>query len=162
MLLRLLLLVVLVFVAVWVVQNVDFDRDGIRAGGEVGRAAERAGDKVGDAVRGIDAEEIARELKETGRVVRRKTSQAARELADATRDGRTSAAIKAKLALDPRLSALDVSVDTTEGVVTLAGRVDAPQDVARAIELALEQDNVREVISTLQVRPRREPAPERD
>jgi hyperosmotically inducible protein len=158
MLLRLLLLVVLVFVAVWVVRNVDFDRDGVRAGGEIGRAAERTGDKVGDAVRGIDTDEIARELKETGRVVRRKTSQAARQLADATRDGRTTAAIKAKLALDPRLSALEVSVDTTDGVVTLAGRVDSPQDVARAIELALEQDDVREVISTLQVRSRPAPA----
>jgi hypothetical protein len=36
--------------------------------------------------------------------------------------------------------------------------VDSPQDVARAIELALEQDDVREVISTLQVRSRPAPA----
>ena len=55
-------------------------------------------------------------------MVRRKTEQVARQVADATEDGRTSAAIKARYALDPNLSALDISVDTTDGVVTLAGR----------------------------------------
>ena len=74
-----------------------------------------------------------------------------RQVAEATEDARTSAAIKAQLALDPNLSALDISVDTTDGVVTLAGKVDSPDAVARAMELALEHDNVREVISTLQV-----------
>jgi osmotically-inducible protein OsmY len=84
-------------------------------------------------------------------VVRRKSEQVARQVAEATEDARTSAAIKAQLALDPNLSALDISVDTTDGVVTLAGKVDSPDAVARAMELALEHDNVREVISTLQV-----------
>ena len=92
------------------------------------------------------------ELRRTGRVVRRKTEQAARKVAEATEDARTTAAIEAQLAVDPRLSALEIDVDTTDGRVTLAGRADSPEDVARAIDLAFAHENVREVVSTLQVR----------
>jgi osmotically-inducible protein OsmY len=59
---------------------------------------------------------------------------------------------EAKLALDPGLSPFDVSVDTAGGRVTLAGRVDSPAEVARAMKIALEQDDVYEVVSTLQVK----------
>src|SRR5262245_34309530 len=112
--------------------------------GQAAREARRSWDK-------LDKDAVAEELKQTGRVVRRKTVQVARHVAEATEDARTSAAIKARLAVDPQVSALDISVDTTEGVVTLAGKVDSPAAVARAMEIALEQDNVQEVISTLQV-----------
>jgi hyperosmotically inducible protein len=94
---------------------------------------------------------MVEELKRTGRVVRRKTEGATTKLEEVTADARTTAAIKGKLALDSELSALDISVDTTDGLVTLAGRVDSPEDMARALELALEQDGVREVVSTLQI-----------
>jgi osmotically-inducible protein OsmY len=103
----------------------------------------------------LDADAMLRELERTGRVVRRRAGQTAAKVAEATKDARTTAAIKARLALDPSLSALDVSVDTTNGRVTLAGRVDSPQAIARAIEIAFEQDDVYEVVSTLQVRPAR-------
>jgi osmotically-inducible protein OsmY len=126
--------------------------------GLVARAGQEAKQEVGSATREVrrswqelDKQAVLDELKQTGRVVRRKSEQVARQVAEATEDARTSAAIKAQLALDPNLSALDISVDTTDGVVTLAGKVDSPDAVARAMELALEHDNVREVISTLQV-----------
>ena len=152
-LLRLAVLLALVFGAVWVAQNVDFDRHRVRAaGGELSGAVK----KVDKAVSNLDVKAIARELRETGRVVRRRAGQAAQKVADATADARTTAAIKAKLVLDPSLSPLDVSVDTTDGRVTLAGRVDSPADIARAIDIAFEQDDVHEVISTLQVRSARE------
>ena len=86
------------------------------------------------------------------RVVRRKVVDASKTIAEVTEDARTTAAIKAKLAADPGLSALDISVDTTDGRVTLAGRADSPEAVARALGIALEQDGVQEVISTIQVR----------
>jgi len=111
---------------------------------------------VEKAVSDIDLKAIADELKQTGRVIRRKAGQAARKIEDATEDGRTTAAIKARLALDPTLSALDISVDTTDGRVTLAGKVSSPEDVARAMQIALEQENVTEVVSTLQVSAHRE------
>lgn len=146
---RLLVLLALVFGAVWLAQNVDLDRQRVRAEGELRGAA----GKVGDALSDLDVKALANELEQTGRVVRRKASHVARTVADATEDARTTAAIKAKLALDPTLSALAVSVDTTDGRVTLAGRVDTTDDVARAIRIAFEQDEVYEVVSTLQVRP---------
>ena len=101
----------------------------------------------------LDVHELGEELKRTGRIVRRKAGQAAREVADATQDARTTAGIKARLAVDPDLSALDISVDTTDGRVTLAGHVDSTDDIARAIRIVLERDDVREVVSTIQVRP---------
>jgi len=110
-------------------------------------AAEHAKQAISDA----DVEAIAKELRETGRVVRRRSSQAARSLAEATADLRTTAAIEAQYFVDPRLSALAIDVDTAAGVVTLSGRVHSTADVAHAIDLAMRHDNVHEVISTLQV-----------
>jgi osmotically-inducible protein OsmY len=42
-------------------------------------------------------------------------------------------------------------VSTTDGVVTLSGKVDSAQLVSRAMLLALETGGVRQVISTLQI-----------
>lgn len=141
-LLRLVLLLFLVVVAVWMVQNVDFSQ--LR--GDASRAATRV-EKID-----LDASKIAEELKQTGRVVRRRAVKTAEKVAEVTKDARTTAAIKTKLAIDPQLSALDVSVDTTDGRVTLAGRADSPAAIARAIEIAFEEEGVHEVVSTLQVR----------
>ena len=153
-LLRLILLVVLVLGAVWLVRNMGLGPERVNAEGALKGAAA----KMEKAVADIDLKAITEELKQTGRVIRRKAGQAARKIEDATEDGRTTAAIKAKLALDPTLSALDISVDTTDGRVTLAGKVKSPEDVARAMQIALEQENVIEVVSTLQVSALREGA----
>lgn len=151
-LLRLILLVVLVLGAVWLVRNMGLGPERVNAEGALKGAAAQVEKAVSD----IDLKAIAEELKQTGRVIRRKAGQAARKIEDATEDGRTTAAIKARLALDPTLSALDISVDTTDGRVTLAGKVSSPEDVARAMQIALEQENVTEVVSTLQVSAHRE------
>jgi len=153
-LLRLILLVVLVLGAVWLVRNMGLGPERVNAEGALKGAAAQVEKAVSD----IDLKAIADELKQTGRVIRRKAGQAARKIEDATEDGRTTAAIKARLALDPTLSALDISVDTTDGRVTLAGKVSSPEDVARAMQIALEQENVTEVVSTLQVSAHREGA----
>ena len=153
-LLRLMLVVVLVLAAVWLVRNMGLGTERVNAEGALKGAAA----KVEKAVSDIDLKAIAEELKQTGRVIRRKAGQAARKIEDATEDGRTTAAIKARLALDPSLSALEISVDTTDGRVTLAGKVNSPEDVARAMQIALEQDGVNEVVSTLQVSALREGA----
>jgi hyperosmotically inducible periplasmic protein len=147
-LLRLLILIVLVAGIVWFLRGRNLERGPRDIRGDMDSAVRDAKEAVSQ----IDVGEITDELKRTGRVVRRKVTKAARAVEEATEDGRTSAKIKAKLALDPELSALDISVDTTDGVVTLAGRVSSPEHVAKAIRLALEEDNVHEVISTLQVR----------
>ena len=99
----------------------------------------------------LQASKIQKEMAEKGRVVRRKASVLGESVADAAADARMTAVIKTKLAADPDLSALAISVNTTDGVVTLSGRVAGPELVGKAIWLALETDGVREVVSTLQV-----------
>ena len=141
-LLRLVVVAVLVVGGIWLIQDRKLASSG--PGGSFG-------DRL--VVRQLDVHELGEELKRTGRIVRRKAGQAAREVADATQDARTTAGIKTGLALDPTLSALDISVDTTDGRVTLAGHVDSTDDLARAIRIVLERDDVREVVSTIQVRP---------
>jgi len=114
--------------------------------GTVSEAAAEAAAETPAEVRAIE-----QELAETGRVVRRPGTQSSRSPAEKAVDQRTTAAIEAQFAADPRLSPLTIGVVTTDGTVTLAGRVASPADVAHAIELALRHNGVREVISTLQV-----------
>ena len=99
-------------------------------------------------------EDIRDELARTGQVVRRAAVGAGHAIADATADARVTAAIKAKLIASRELSALNISVNTTDGVVTLSGAVSSSEHISKAILLAMETDGVREVVSTLQVRPK--------
>lgn len=100
---------------------------------------------------GLQSAEIERELAETGQVVRHRASAFGEHVADAASDVRITGAIKAKLATDPDLSALDVSVSTTDGVVTLSGRVASSRLVGKAVLLALETSGVREVVAVLRI-----------
>lgn len=147
-LLRLTLLIALVVGVLWLLEHSGSPQQVTReARAEVGSAVRHIKKTASD----LDVGAMVEELKRTGRVVRRKTESAAHKLGEATADARTTAAIKAKLALDPELSARDISVHTTDGLVTLAGRVDSPEDMARAMRLALEESNVHEVVSTLRI-----------
>jgi len=123
----------------------------------VSGATQSARDALEGKLRVLDlrSEDIKDELARGGQVVRRKASEAGKAIADATADARTTAAIKARLVASRDLSALDISVNTTAGVVTLAGPVSSLDQVSKAMLLAMETEGVREVISTLQVRPRR-------
>lgn len=99
-------------------------------------------------------EDIKDELARTGLIVRRAASDAGQAIADATADARVTGAIKAKLVASRDLSALNISVNTTAGVVTLSGFVTSPEDISKAVLLAMETDGVSKVISTLQVKPK--------
>ncbi len=132
-----------------------------RAGVQAGKALESAQDAAEQAKRGLPgaldalelrADDIRKEFADTGKVVRRRARDLGSAVADATADARISAAIKAKLAADPELSALGISVNTTAGRVTLAGTVASPDLIGRAMTLALETDGVDGVVSTLQVK----------
>jgi hyperosmotically inducible periplasmic protein len=100
----------------------------------------------------LDTDQIRDELEKSGRVVRKKAEEAGAAIADATADARVTAAIKAKYAVEPDLSALSISVNTTKGVVTLAGSAGSLEQVKKAMRLALETEGANEVISTLQVK----------
>jgi osmotically-inducible protein OsmY len=68
-------------------------------------------------------EDIRNELSEQGKALRRKARDIGEAASDAALDTRTTTVIKAKLAADPDLSALSISVATTGGRVTLSGTV---------------------------------------
>jgi hyperosmotically inducible protein len=102
----------------------------------------------------LSSVDIKDELARTGQVVRRKASEAGHAIADATADTRITAAIKGKLLASRDLSALNISVNTSAGVVTLSGFVSSSEHISKAILLAMETDGVREVVSTLQVKPK--------
>jgi len=117
-------------------------------------AAERAKQALAARLDALElrADDIRKEVAETGKVVRRRARDLGDAIADATADARITAAVKAKLAADPELPALGISVDTTAGRVTLAGTVASPELVGRAMALALETEGVREVVATMQVK----------
>jgi hyperosmotically inducible periplasmic protein len=101
--------------------------------------------------------DIEKELTDTGKVVRRQMSDFGEAVADAASDTKITGKIKAKLALDKELSVLGISVNTTDGRVTLSGNVTTSKQISRAMMLALETDDVREVSSTLKVKTKTAP-----
>jgi len=157
---RLFLLFVLVIAVVWVFRAPILDRLGMVAGASARHAgsdargasatAERtARGRLSDLDFSVDS--IAQELRATGRVVRRKVAEAGRQLEESTRDSRTTARLKARFALDPELKAREIDIHTEDGRVSLEGGVDSHEELARAIRMAVEEDDVLEVTSTLQV-----------
>lgn len=146
-LLRLVVLAVIALAVVWWVQDWR-----VRHGQTAAGPTRGVGDRLSDVDLKLDLDSIREELSRTGRIVRRKTVMVGKQVAEATEDARTSAAIKARLALDPELSALDIGVHTADGRVTLTGWVDSPEHLAKLVRLALEHEGVEEVISTVHVR----------
>ncbi len=116
-------------------------------------AADRVKTTV-DKVSEIRTDDIKRELERAGMVVREKVTKAGEAISDATADARTTATIKGKLLKEPALSSLGISVDTTDGLVTLSGTVPSHEELAKAVRIALETEGVKKVVSTLQVRPK--------
>jgi len=134
----------------------------VRAAGEqIEHGAKSARDAVQEKLRVLDLrpEDIKDDLARGGQIIRRKAREAGHAIADATADARVTAAIKGKLLANRDLSALSISVNTTEGVVTLAGTVASPEHISKAMLLGYETDGVREVVSTLQVKTKNGKAP---
>jgi hyperosmotically inducible periplasmic protein len=130
-------------------------RESLREAGEsISKSANEAQEAMRDKLHdlNLNTEDLKEELSRTGRVVREKAREIGSKVADATADARVTTAIKAKLVTDSSLSALSISVNTTDGVVTLSGRVQTHDDVKKAMDLALATDGCNKVISTLQVK----------
>ena len=129
-------------------------RQGKSTGEQIESATKSARDAVQEKLRVFDLrpEQVKEDLAKTGQVVRRKARQAGQAIADATVDARTTAAIKGKLLANRDLSALSISVNTTAGVVTLSGTVNSPEDISKAMMIAMDTEGVSEVVSTLQVK----------
>ena len=93
--------------------------------------------------------------KEAGAKIGDRTAEAARATAhdakEALDDGALTAKIKAKMALDDTVKALDINVDTRDGAVTLRGKVRSAAERDRALQLARETNGVRRVIDQLTI-----------
>ena len=90
--------------------------------------------------------------REVGAEVGEKTAAAAEQARRALVDGSLTAKIKAKMALDDSVKALDIDVDTQGSTVTLSGVVATESQHQRALQLARETDGVTQVVDRLRVR----------
>lgn len=102
----------------------------------------------------LRSDQIMDELAHGGQVVRRKAEDIGDAAVNAASDARAVTEIKAKYAADATLSDWDISVSCQQGHVQLSGTVSTPDDVGRAVALALEVEGVRDVTSTLGVKPK--------
>ncbi|HYG22944.1 MAG TPA: BON domain-containing protein [Verrucomicrobiae bacterium] len=143
--------------AVWFYRSQPQGSPARNTGEEIESAVRSAGSSLQERIGSLNlrGDDIRDELERTGKVIRRNASSAGDAIADATEDARTTAAIKAKLVRDPDLSAWDISVNTTAGVVTLAGSVANADHIGKAVALAMDTEHVKEVVSTLQVKAER-------
>jgi len=97
-----------------------------------------------------EAAELKVKAAEKAPDVKAKLEKAGQSAAKAADEARITTAIKAKYAVDPDLSAIQISVNTTEGLVTLSGRVKTPELGEKAVTVAKSVEGVQEVKSTLQ------------
>ena len=102
----------------------------------------------------LRTDQIKDELTRNGKIVRHNTPEAGDQAVDAASDTRAITEIKGKYAADTTLSAGSISVDCTQGHVTLSGAVASPDDIGKAVAIGLEADGVRDVTSTLEVKPK--------
>jgi osmotically-inducible protein OsmY len=67
-------------------------------------------------------------------------------------EGSLTAKIKAKMALDDHVKALDLNVDTVGTVVTVSGVVKSQTEKDRALQLARDTAGVTQVVDKIQIR----------
>lgn len=99
-----------------------------------------------------EAREAGREAREAGAELRERANEAADATQRAVADGALTSKIKAKMALDDTVEALDIDVDTDAGVVTLTGTIHSESERQRALALARETRGVTQVIDRLEIR----------
>ena len=90
--------------------------------------------------------------REAGAKVGEKVATGANQAERALETGALTAKIKAKMALDDTVKALDINVDTNGTVVTLTGTVRSAAERARAVQLARETAGVTSVTDHITVR----------
>jgi len=149
--------IVLGAVGLWYIGSPQGRSQAKQAGTQIQNAASSTRDVVEEKLRVLDlrTNDIKDELARGGQIVRRKARDAGQVIADATADARITTAIKGKFLSNRDISGLNISVNTTGGIVTLSGSVSSPEEISKAMLLAMDTDGVREVVSTLQVKAKR-------
>jgi hyperosmotically inducible protein len=113
----------------------------------------RTGDRPGTATAvGTSGDAVSTEAaRERGAAIGEKVADVANAAQDAISDGAITAKIKSKMALDDTIKARDIRVSTTDGAVTLSGKVGSTAERDRALQLARETDGVKSVADRLEV-----------
>jgi hypothetical protein len=120
---------------------------GYRYAGHPDRAAERP-----VATTGTAPEVDTARARAAGAKIGEKVAVGANQAEHALENGALTGKIKAKMALDDSVKALDINVDTADGVVTLTGTVHSEAERTRAVRLARETAGVTSVTDRLTVR----------
>jgi hyperosmotically inducible protein len=105
--------------------------------------AEKAGQQID--LTADKAGQVATDIKESAG----RTAESAGEYMD---DAAITAKVKWAILSDPDLKVLQISVATTDGVVSLTGSVDSQQSIDRASEVARNTPNVKSVENNLTVK----------
>lgn len=92
--------------------------------------------------------EARQDTAQAGNYAEQKTEQAGQAIDDAA----ITTTIKAKLVADDELKAIDINVDTAQGVVTLTGAAPSPTAVERATVIARGVDGVTDVKNQLTIK----------
>jgi hyperosmotically inducible periplasmic protein len=98
------------------------------------------------------AREVGAQIGEKTAVAVDKAAQVAGDARRAIENSGITAKIKAKMALDDTVKALDVEVTTHGSVVTVSGVVRSDAEHQKAIQLAKDTAGVTEVVDKIQVR----------
>lgn len=104
---------------------------------------------------GVDtsrARDVGDRAREVGSDVAGKTAAAADDARRALAEGGLTAKIKAKMALDDTVKALNLDVDTSGSIVTISGVVSSQAERTRALQLAKETEGVTQVVDRIQLR----------
>jgi hypothetical protein len=95
----------------------------------------------------------AERARQVGAEIGERTAVVADQARRALADGGITTKIKAKMALDDSVKALDINVDTRGTTVTVSGMVDSAAQKERVLQLAKETEGVKEVVDRVQIKP---------
>ncbi|MFT3818255.1 MAG: BON domain-containing protein [Rubrivivax sp.] len=111
------------------------------------------GEKIDSAVASAErkAEEAKTATERAADQAGQKMEDAATRVGDAVSDAAVTAGVNAELAKDPKLSALQINVDTSNGRVMLSGKAPDAESRERATQLAANVKGVTQVDNRLEI-----------
>jgi len=128
-------------------QRADDATGAVRDAGDAPReASEGIGTKAKDA-----AKDVGAKIADAAKAVGDASSNAATATGSVVKDAWITSATKAKLVADGAVSAMDVNVDTRDGVVTLFGTVESMEAKAAAEQDARSVSGVRDVRNEIEI-----------
>lgn len=99
----------------------------------------------------LDRDKLEERVGTAGATVKERAGDAAVQAKNALEDGALTAKIKSKMTLDDTLEGIQINVDTTGHVTTMAGTVRSEAQRQRVLQLARETKGVTKVIDNLKV-----------